>query len=182
MSDEWMDNPIFQRRGSSETGQMTRYSQPSEKPTQTAQRRVPAGIRKMVLELGFRFRPSAADDVKAHTAKLEIMAADLADVPEHALSLAISEWIRTEKFMPKAAELIALAREVVKPAAISAQAFCDQRNAGLTDKSFETGKEWYVDGDGSPRMRWISERRDMTGGICTPEEAKQAMRKYGIGA
>ncbi len=181
MSDEWMDNPIFQRRGSSETAAMTRYSPPSEKPTQTAQRRVPAGIRKMILELGFRFRPSGADDVKAHTAKLEIMAADLFDVPEHALSLAISEWIRTEKFMPKAAELIALARDAVKPGAISAQAWCDQRNAGMPDKSQDRGKEWYVDGEGSARMRWICERRDMTGELCTPDEAAHAIKRHGIG-
>lgn len=140
----------------------------------------------MILEMGFRFRPSAADDVKVHTAKLEIMASDLADVPQAALDYAIREWIRTKQFMPKASELIAMAHDHVQaraaPAApYSQQAWCDQRNANIVrDPEVKDEKEWYVDSSGNSRMRWKSERRDMTGGICTPEEAAQIMRKYGI--
>lgn len=104
------DNPLFQATSASETDERTLSRPPSPRPSQTSTRKPPPAIRRMVLELGFRFRPSAPADVDVHTAKLEVLASDLADVPEVLLSAAIAEWIRTEKFMPKAAELIDLAK------------------------------------------------------------------------
>lgn len=107
---DFRDNPIFRPIGDFATGPLTPSQQPSAKPTPTA-RKAPPAIRKMILELGFRYRPSQADDVKVHTAKLEVLASDLADVPAEPLQRAISQWIMSKPFMPKANELVDLARE-----------------------------------------------------------------------
>jgi hypothetical protein len=70
--------------------------------------RVPPKIGKIVGELGLRFRPSAQADMEAHAATLALLAKDLADLDPARLQCAADHWAKTERFMPRAAELRAL--------------------------------------------------------------------------
>lgn len=71
----------------------------------------PAEIRRLIGELGLRYRPAAQADLEAHAGSLALLARDLADVPPKYLAKAIHKWTMESKFMPKAAELAALARQ-----------------------------------------------------------------------
>lgn len=83
--------------------------------TQSQTSKPPAAIRKLIAELGFRYRPSAAADLEAHAAAIALLAADLADVPPHLLQQAIRSWSLKSPYMPKAADLIGLCREISAP-------------------------------------------------------------------
>jgi hypothetical protein len=67
-------------------------------------------VRRIILELGLRYRPASADQLEAHQAKLAALIADLADLPPAMLERAASHWVRQSAFMPKASDLVALAR------------------------------------------------------------------------
>jgi hypothetical protein len=67
-------------------------------------------VKRIVLELGLRYRPAAADQLEAHHAKLAALISDLADLQPTVLERAARHWVRQSAFMPKASELIALAR------------------------------------------------------------------------
>lgn len=76
---------------------------------QQGQRKQPsARTGRIIAELGLRYRPSAAADLEAHAASLALLTQDVAHMPEHQLERAAQEWARTQRFMPKASELIAL--------------------------------------------------------------------------
>lgn len=70
----------------------------------------PPAIRKIIAELGLRYRPNDRADLEAHAARLALLAADLADVPARYLELAAQDWARRNPFLPKANELAALAK------------------------------------------------------------------------
>lgn len=78
-------------------------------------RKPPAEVRRLIGELGLRYRPSAQADLEAHAAAIALLARDLADVPAYHLSRAIDEWVRESKFMPKASELAAVAKRLSVP-------------------------------------------------------------------
>lgn len=80
---------------------------PTRRSTSSVQR-VPPKIARIVGELGLRYRPSAQADLEAHAASLALLSRDLADVDPVRLESAADHWARTEKFMPKAAELRSL--------------------------------------------------------------------------
>lgn len=67
-------------------------------------------MKRIILELGLRYRPAAADQLEAHQAKLAALIGDLADLEPAVLERAARHWVRQSAFMPKASELIALAR------------------------------------------------------------------------
>jgi hypothetical protein len=80
----------------------------SDRATHSSQ---PSGaIKRLIGELGLRYRPSAQADLEAHAAALALLARDVADVPPTYLERAIREWVRDSQFMPRANELIELAR------------------------------------------------------------------------
>lgn len=84
----------------------------SSLPTVTPLRRsAPPAIKRLILELGLRYRPTSPDALEAHTVKLAALTSDCADIPANMLERAVTKWVRQEKFMPKASELIRLARE-----------------------------------------------------------------------
>lgn len=74
-------------------------------------RNVPPAIKRLIGELGLRYRPSGQADLEAHAASLALLARDLADVPPHFLERAIRDWVPRSHFMPKASELVELARK-----------------------------------------------------------------------
>jgi hypothetical protein len=80
---------------------------PKRRPT------VPAAIGRVIAELGLRYRPSAQADLEAHAEALRLLSEDVADVPPNYLEAAARKWVRESKFMPKASELIELARSFV---------------------------------------------------------------------
>lgn len=126
---------------------------------------VPARIKLLIADLGLRYRPAAAADLEAHGSALALLAMDLADLPPDRLDRAIAAWVRGERWMPKASELIALcqrhqaeeidrAADRVSPVS-SVAAYCARRNAELA--SAPNGRrdiEWHVDGIGEPRLRF----------------------------
>jgi hypothetical protein len=85
----------------------TRSSPPSARPWR---RSVPSAVKRIILELGLRYRPAASDQLEAHHAKLAALMSDLADLPPALLERAAGQWVRQSPFMPKASDLLQLAR------------------------------------------------------------------------
>ena len=111
-----------------------------------------------------RYRPSAASDLEAHAHLIGLLTLDLADIPHDRLERAIDQWVRTEKWMPKASDLVEICQRhqheecVAHPAYPKgydpARAFCEQRNAAMAANA--TGRrdiEWYVTDGGEPKLR-----------------------------
>jgi hypothetical protein len=69
---------------------------------------------RLIGELGLRYRPAAQADLEAHAAAIALLARDLADIPAKYLEIAIRRHVLQSPFMPKAAELAALAQEAIK--------------------------------------------------------------------
>lgn len=142
----------------------------------------------MILALGLRYRPQARDQLSGHQAKIAALVADLIDIPLDALEHACKAWTARSPYMPKASDLIELARNTVSPPtpAQSAQAWCDARNAGLekADAQRSDGAkreiEWYVSGRGDyeeVKMRYKDTAADGSR-YCTPEEARDILRNH----
>jgi hypothetical protein len=137
------------------------------------------------LELGLRYRPVARDQLDGHQAKIAALIADLIDVPIGPLEAACKAWVAQSPFMPKASDLIELAQRSVAPppAALSAQAWCDQRNATIERNKHcqpDDRIEWYVAGTReSPevKLRYAATAPDGPP-YCTPEEARAILRDH----
>jgi hypothetical protein len=101
----------------------------------------------VVTELGLRFRPVATADQEDHQTGVWLLARDLADIDPRALKSAADEWARTERWMPKAADLRAvIARQQPKPDPNSPQnlqRLADKYNA---DPQFSSNVTWFVRG------------------------------------
>ena len=112
----------------------------------------------MILELGLRFRPQAAADQQEYSAAVALLAQDVAIVPVHLLERAVAEWVRTKRFLPRAAELIDLAQQIQRgsqqgtdAALAQLQAHCDRLNA------LNGGRDgWHVVGE--PGSRTVAKR------------------------
>lgn len=124
------NNPIFGGRAQTRPSTyIVPLAQPSERPVHPATGRI-------IAELGLRYRPSAQADLEAYAHTLRLLTQDVADVDPGALGYACREWVRTKPFLPKANELIALAREFSAGATqgtdvglAALQAHCDRLNA-----------------------------------------------------
>lgn len=145
--DEWQTpEPIFADRG------QTLPSTSSEPPNEPKRKNVPAAIGRIIGELGLRYRPSAQADLEAHARALKLLTEDVADIPPHLLERATAKWVRGNRFMPKASELIALARSELSDirrgtdfAEQQLQAHCDRLNAMRMDW------HWHVVGEAPNR-------------------------------
>lgn len=123
----------------------TRSSQPTSKPVPTL---LPTALhRKLILELGLRYRPVSSAQLEAHNATLSALMIDVADLPPHLLQRAIEAHVRESRFMPKASELIARAKSYVDKADDARlQQHCDELNRlGWVRAS---GIEWFVNRSG----------------------------------
>jgi hypothetical protein len=78
-------------------------------------KRIPAKTERLIGELGLRYRPSAQADLEEHAAALALLASDVADIPPDLLDRAIRKHATASVYMPKAAELIAIAKSFVAP-------------------------------------------------------------------
>jgi hypothetical protein len=128
------------------------------RPLTSSAPRVPPKIARIVGELGLRYRPSAQADLEAHAATLALLSRDLADVDPAKLEMAANHWARTERFMPRAAELRSLVSKFSDKAK-AAEMAVERGNAmleaeGLTDRRWvlRDGRcviEWAVPPEGS---------------------------------
>lgn len=75
---------------------------------------VPAAIRNLIAELGLRYRPSSQADLEAHAGQLALLARDLADLPPKALAAAIDVWVKDSPFLPRASDLVTLAKRAIE--------------------------------------------------------------------
>ena len=122
--------------------------------TQSQTSKVPAAIRKIVSELGLRYRPSAQADLGAHAAALALLASDLADLPPHLLERAARDWAVRSPYLPKASDLAAMCREMMAPAQAPRsrddwlRAKADEYNRELAATGRSDAMLWVVDGAG----------------------------------
>lgn len=131
-NDEWMDNPIFAGRAPILP---SAFSEPHEQP-KPKKRPVPPAVGRIIGELGLRYRPAASADLEAHAEALRLLCEDVADIPQNLLEVAAKRWVRENKFMPRASELVNLARGQIAEATRGTdyglqqlQAHCDRLNA-----------------------------------------------------
>lgn len=109
----------------SDLGPVTPPSTFSAPPTRPSPR-----ITKIISELGLRYRPLASADQDAHAAQVALLVQDLAGVDPDKLTRAAQEYARTERFMPKACDLIALVNKQSE-AALDLHALAARNNVSL---------------------------------------------------
>ena len=139
-----------------------------------------------------RYRPAAAADLAAHGATLALLARDLCDLPYDRLENAIYAWVRSERWMPKAADLIALCqRHQAEELGALAQGrsegggvdtFVDARNASLSSgTSKRTDIEWFVDASGEAKLRYKQVEPPLPDRVplADVDRYNRALRKYG---
>lgn len=115
-------NPIFAR--------VPAFSTPSPPPTRPSH---DPRLTKIMLELGLRYRPLALADQATFEATLAILTRDLTGVDPNLLAEAVRQWVRKSEFMPKAASLLSIMREMRPPPTDNdIQALCDRANANCT--------------------------------------------------
>jgi hypothetical protein len=94
----------------------------------------PSEVRRLIGELGLRYRPSAQADLEAHAGAIALLCRDLADVPPRYLEQAIRKWVRESHFMPKASELIELAQSFLPKNKKDPSAWIENGNRGLAEQ------------------------------------------------
>lgn len=124
-----------------------------------ARKNVPPSIKRLVLELGLRYRPASPAQLEGHQAKLVALMMDLADIPPPALERAIKRWVVDSPFLPKASDLVALCRPET--------AGTDWIAVGnrLLEKEGKGWAEWKRDSSGH---YWIEPREG-----CAPEHIRR---------
>lgn len=95
---------------------LTPASTCSDKPRPKS---VPPKIKEMIALLGLRYRPTEQTDLEAHAARIALLASDVADIPEKQLRVAIDRWIASSPYLPKASDLIEIARKALPGSPIS---------------------------------------------------------------
>lgn len=91
----------------------TPYSPRSMPPSR---RSVPSAIKRLILELGLRFRPLAQGEQEPYQQKLALLAQDCADIPPAKLEMAIDRYVKIpgNNFLPRAAQLIEIAQSFAR--------------------------------------------------------------------
>lgn len=120
----------------------TSSAQPSAKSQPSAE------TKKIVAEIGLRYRPAAAADLEAHAYLIGLLVVDLADVNPGLLDQAGRQWAKTKHFMPKASELIALAQHIEK------QQIADRRTEQVGEGTYDRfNRDFEAAGS---NKRWIN--------------------------
>ena len=193
MTNSW-EGPPRPLSASADHGRIL-LSTSTSQPRQSSSPNVPAKIKALIAELGLRYRPTATADLVAHGALLALLARDLADLPPDRVERAINAWVRAERWMPKAADLVALCQQQQRAEfkhiaandrspRSSAQAFADSRNAAMaTEPTARKDIEWYVDDADEPKLRYQREAPIMPDRVALRDvdRLNRALRKYGAG-
>jgi len=92
-----------------ELGEETPYSRHTTPP---ARKSVPSAVKRLILELGLRFRPLAPGEQEPYQQRLALLAQDCSDIPPDKLEKAIERYVRIHgnNFLPRAAQLIEIAQ------------------------------------------------------------------------
>jgi hypothetical protein len=109
----------------------------------------PASIKRLILELGLRYRPMAPDQLEAYQAKLAALTADCADLPPKRLERAIADWARESPFLPKASDLISKAQSY------TLQQDRTDRDSRENAERLAAQANDHLKGKGCWSMRWI---------------------------
>lgn len=118
-------NPLFSKPLAAYVGQgQTPRLTSSDRPSPRA-KPVPAKVKEAIAKLGLRYRPTSQTDLEGHAAQLALLATDLHDMPVDLLERAIEEWAVKSPFMPKAFDLVQLAKGYLTKA--------EPKQAGPTD-------------------------------------------------
>jgi len=137
----------------------------SSRPSETFRPKPSAKIRDLIARLGLRFRPTNQADLAAHAAMLAILADDLADVPAVLLDQAIQRHVATSPYMPKAADLIRIAKEIDReeqariPKRNPGRSYAEELAALYNSQRTRSDVEWYVDHTGAVKIGFIDQRR-----------------------
>lgn len=138
----------------------TRPSTCGSEPSRRKTPPTPPAIQRIISELGLRYRPNDRTDLEAHAARLALLAADLADVPARFLELAAKDWARRNPYLPKASELVALAKAYVdRTQAPSSKDMDIEKRRRMLPRMNQTRTrddvEWIVDATGNFVLRSI---------------------------
>lgn len=85
----------------------------------------------MVSELGLRYRPVATADQEDHQTGVILLARDLADCDPQLLRQAADEWARSNRWMPKAVDLLELIKKLKPSGSVNLQKHVDYGNSQL---------------------------------------------------
>lgn len=106
---------------------------------------------KLISEVGLRYRPTSQADLQAHGASLALLADDLADMPVDLLRKAIAKHVVESPFLPKASDLVRLAKGFIEQPMRSDVRSLIQR---LNDQNTRHDAHWVAGEDGTPHMEW----------------------------
>jgi hypothetical protein len=96
-----------------------------------------------VTELGLRYRPLATADQEDHQAGVLLLARDLDGADNDKLARAASDWVRTERFMPKASDLLGrMAKMVSNEEVIQRRRGWIERGNSLLAAEGRHGLQW----------------------------------------
>jgi len=116
-----------------------------------------AAIKRIIAELGLRYRPSGQADLEEHAASLALLARDVAEVPADLLQEAAGRHALQSPFMPKASELIGLAQDILRGTGSGAEAdMAHRRNQQLREEGNPKRLEWFYDEAGQIQLRRLS--------------------------
>lgn len=151
-------NPILDK-GFAVAGQ-TRQLTCTETPSAERPRKVPPAVQKLISELGFRYRPTSHADLEAHAAALALLSVDLIDMPPHLLAKAINKHVTESPFLPKASDLIKLAKTFVRQGPTIGgvgETMAQKGNRLLNaDPNGRQDIRWFDSPDGGAYLDWIA--------------------------
>lgn len=150
-------NPLFAKASEifaapGQTLPMTSSSKPEPRSKQ-----VPAKIKEAIAKLGLRYRPTSSTDLPSHTALLALLASDLADIPADLLDRAIEDWATRSPYMPKAFDLVQLAKSYLPKPVQRASAPTDWEMRAQAANDQLHGRE-----KGRRDIRWVASHDGMT--------------------
>lgn len=131
-----------------------------ETPAAEKPRRVPPAIQKLISELGLRYRPASQADLEAHAAALALLAMDLIDIPPPLLGKAIAKHVLTSPYLPKASDLVKLAKEFIQPGPSIGgvgETLAQKGNRLMNaDPNGRRDIRWFDDGTGGAFLDWVA--------------------------
>lgn len=148
-------------------------------PAEKQKPKVPAKVREIILELGVRYRPSSPAEQQAHREKLEYLCEDLADIPPTNLKRAADDWVRTQRWLPKASELADLVRDQSVPVVFNRrdqQSFWDELAEKFTRECHARGRTdlAYVNHGKGPEIGSYEEHKMRRAGEDAVRQATRA--------
>lgn len=142
-------------------------------------RKPSAKLRKLVSEMGLRYRPSSPAEICFHQDKLELLIEDLIDLPDHLLERAIPDLCREKPFMPRASDIIARCQAYLGGSKDEARADLVEMNLKLRRDNagaYDDGVRWYRDPGGALKLG----HPPAFSPPCTVADARRILREEGV--